>query len=134
MIETIIKIFLSAIVGWFVGRERKKRDKSGGSRTMAIVCMASCLIALMALELKDLASINYDIGRLPSYAIASIGFLGSGICVQNKGNVEGLTTASCLWAVVPLGLCIGFGFYTMGLFSAGLIYLILESKFWLYDK
>lgn len=133
-IELIGKIFLSIVIGWFIGRERKNRDKSGGSRTMAICCLASCIISLIALQLSDLASINYDISRLPSYAIASIGFLGAGLYYQKGDKTEGLTSASTLWAIVVLGLAVGFAFYKIAIFGSICMYLILESKFWFYDK
>ena len=82
--------------------------------------------------LTEINRINPDVQnytRLMAYGIAGIGFLGSGIIIQNKNRVEGLTSAATLFAVVPIGYCIGLGFYLLGIMSAVFVYLILESKY-----
>jgi len=122
------KIILSIIVGTVIGKERKKKKKPGGSRTFGLVCMGSTLLAILSLKLLEFGY-NFDFVRLMSYGMVSIGFLGSGIIIQNKNKVEGLTTASTLWTTVPLGFCIGLGFYALAIICMIFIYLTLESKY-----
>lgn len=129
----MFRILLSALIGWVLGMERKRNDKSGGSRTMAIVSVAACLMAVLSLELLKV-DVQFDFVRIMSYGIASIGFLGSGLIVHSGRKVEGITTASTLWCLVPLNFMIGLGYYFYGIMSAILLYCILESKYWLLKK
>lgn len=129
----MFRILLSALIGWVLGMERKRNDKSGGSRTMAIVSVAACLMTVLSLELLKV-DVQFDFVRIMSYGIASIGFLGSGLIVHSGRKVEGITTASTLWCLVPLNFMIGLGYYFYGIMSAILLYCILESKYWLISK
>ena len=101
---------------------------------MGIVCMSSCLIAILTQEISGLNPVVFNFSRMMSYGIASIGFVGSGIIIQTKGHVEGLTSASVLLGLVPIGYCIGLHFYGLGIGSAILLYLLLESKYFLKNK
>ena len=124
----LLKLVLSVCIGFVIGRERKKQEKAGGSRTLAIVILASTLITIMSQELVKLGY-TFDFVRLMAYAIASIGFIGSGLIVKAKGHVEGLTTAATLFCILPIGFCIGLGFYFLGIVCSIFTYLILESKY-----
>jgi putative Mg2+ transporter-C (MgtC) family protein len=66
-----------------------------------------------------------DPGRIASYAIASMGFLGAGAIIKGKGSVRGLTTASGLWLVTGIGLAVGAGYIFPALASTFLSLLIL---------
>lgn len=126
----MFRLILSIIIGYVLGFERKKHDKDGGgSRTLAIVSLASCLIAILTLEIAKVHPETFNFSRLMSYGIASIGFLGSAVIFQNKTRLEGTTTASLIWASVPINYMIGMGFYFYGIISAILTYTILESKY-----
>lgn len=125
----IFKMSLATIVGLLIGKERKRYQKPGGSRTFALVCLGSTMIATIAQLLADVASAPFDMSRMPAYAITGIGFLGGGMILQNKNKVEGITTASTLWAIVPIGLLIGFGYYWLACASGAFIYAILDSKY-----
>lgn len=122
----IIKIVLSAFVGSLIGKERKKNDKPGGSRTMALVCLGATLITIISLKMNG--SYTFDFSRLMAYSIASIGFIGSGIILHHKNRIEGLTTASTLWVLVPLGFMIGLGYFVLATVTTILTYYILERK------
>jgi len=133
----IAKLLIASMFGFLIGRERKKNDKPGGSRTFALVCLGSALIALISLELLKLPrpeGVIINFTRLISYTIISMGFLGSGIIVHNKGNIEGLTTAGSLFSLVPIGICIGLGYYFLGITAGIITYIILEMKNWIGDK
>lgn len=126
----MFRLILSIVIGYCLGRERKKNEKAGGSRTMGIVCMSACLLAILTQEIAGINPETFNFSRLMSYGVASIGFLGSGIIIQTKGRVEGLTSASVFFALMPIGYCVGLGFYWLGIGSSILLYLLLESKSW----
>ena len=127
----MFRLLLSILIGVVLGKERKKHDKDGGgSRTLAIISLASCLIAILSLEISTaIQPAIHNFTRMMSYCIVGIGFLGSAVIKHTKNNIEGTTTASLIWASVPINFCIGLGFYLYGIVSAILVYLILESKY-----
>ena len=130
MIDTfyiIAKLCLAAIIGLVIGRERKRNDKPIGARTFAIICLSSCLLAIISLELSNRGYI-FDFVRLISYSLPAIGFLGMGLIHKTSEGVEGLTTASTLFILLPIGFSIGFGLFLYGIISSILLYLLLESK------
>jgi len=128
----MFRLLLSIIIGWILGRERKKHDKDGGgSRTLAIVSLASCLIAILSLQISN--NINPEIQnftRMMAYCIVGISFLCAGVIHKTKRGIRGTTTASLIWASVPINFCIGLGFEFYGIISAVFVWLILESKYW----
>jgi len=131
----MFRLLLSAIIGWLLGRERKKHDKGGGSRTLAIVSLACCLVAILSLQISTIINpTTHNFTRMMAYCIVGIGFLGSSVIIQTKKKIEGITTASLIWASVPISFCIGLGFYFYGIISAILIYCILESKYFNIKK
>lgn len=127
----LIKISLAIFVGFVLGKERKKHSKNaGGSRTMSIVCLTACLISLLTQKINLMSPPIFDYVRLMAYGIVGMGFLGSGVIIQNKNNIDGVTTASTLFALMPIGYLIGLGLYFYGLSSVLFIYFILEFKYW----
>ena len=127
----MIRLILATVIGYFLGKERKKRDKSGGSRTMALMCLSACVIAMISIDLQ--AMYNADILRLMQGGLQGISFIGMGLIVKNKGNVEGLTTASILFIVVLIGFLIGCKMYFYSFVVTLLAYIIGELKYWI-DK
>lgn len=123
----IFKMALSILIGMIIGKERKRYDKPGGTRTFALICFGSCLIAMLSIKLKEMGY-NFDFVRLLSYGIASIGFVGSGVIIKNRDKIEGITTASSMFALVPTGFFVGMGYYIIAICSTLFIYFLLESK------
>ena len=132
----MFRLLLSVIIGWNLGKERKKHDKDGGGRrTLAIVSLTSCLIAILTVEIANVISPSiHNFTRMMAYCIVGISFLCSSVIKQTKKGIDGTTTASLIWASVPINFCIGLEFYFYGIISAVIIYLILESKYWNITK
>jgi len=57
------------------------------------------------------SAVRIDPGRIASYALAGMGFLGAGAIITGKGSVRGLTTAAGMWMITSVGLAVGSGFY-----------------------
>ena len=124
----VAKLLIAGLIGFLIGSERKKHNKSGGSRTMAMVALGGCLVAILSLTLRS--DYIFDFTRLMAYAIAGISFIGNGIIVKTDNGVDGLTTASCLFVTLILSFCIGLGYFYLGISGSILMFLILESKYW----
>jgi len=123
----LFKMAISVLIGHLIGRERKKNEKPGGSRTFSLVCLSSALMAILTLELN--CKYDFDFMRMMSYGLVGIGFIGQGIIHQNSDKIEGLTTASTLLVTVLIGYFIGLGYWPIGILAGVFTYYILESKY-----
>jgi putative Mg2+ transporter-C (MgtC) family protein len=126
------KLLLAAIVGGAIGFEREAHGQAAGFRTYIIVGVGSCLMMLLSLHIEELyrqfsdqSTVRLDPGRIASYAIASMGFLGAGAIIKGKGSVRGLTTAAGLWVVTGIGLSIGAGQIAASLITTAIILIVL---------
>ena len=128
------KLLLAAVLGGLIGFERETHGQSAGFRTMLLVGLGSCLMMLLSVHLQDMfahltaeSSVRLDPGRIASYAIASMGFLGGGAILKGRGTVRGLTTAAGLWLVTGIGLAVGAGLYLPALLATGLSLVVLYN-------
>ncbi len=127
------KLVLAAILGGFIGFERETHGQAAGLRTYILVCVGSSLLMMLSLHMEELhrhllvtdSVVRLDPGRIASYAIASMGFLGAGAIITGKGSVRGLTTAAGLWLVTAIGLAVGAGYLLPALFSTLISLFIL---------
>ncbi|NEU32320.1 MgtC/SapB family protein [bacterium LRH843] len=129
--ETLLKLSLAAIAGLIIGFERELKGKPLGLKTCLIVSVTACLLTIVSYEAAFLYSAPYsrpmDPGRIPSYMISGIGFLGAGVIMRrNNDAISGLTTAALVLASAGLGITIGAGFYFEAIF--GVIFMILAVK------
>ena len=135
MLSDFGKLLLAAFIGGAIGFERESHGQAAGFRTYLIVGVGACLMMLLSLHMEDLfrrlnvnSVVRLDPGRIASYAIASMGFLGAGAIIKGKGTVRGITTAAGLWAVTGMGLAIGVGHIYQTIFST---VIILIALYWL---
>lgn len=115
-VKRFSEILLAALLGGIIGLEREHRGQSAGFRTNMIISVGACLLMQLSIHIEfvhnhlDASSVmRIDPGRIASYAIASMGFLGAGAIIKGKGSVRGLTTAASMWLITAIGLCIGAG-------------------------
>ena len=127
--ELFLRLVLSCILGGIIGYERQSRRKSAGLRTNVLVCLGSCLIMVMSVEMYQEVEgkTNADPARLAAQVVSGIGFLGAGAIMKEGLSVTGLTTAACLWVVAGVGLAVGAGFYAGALISTALVFVTLGS-------
>jgi putative Mg2+ transporter-C (MgtC) family protein len=128
------KILLSAVLGAMIGYEREAHGQAAGFRTNMLVAVGACLLMLLSMEMEQIyrefgasSVVRVDPGRIASYAIASMGFLGAGAILKGRGSVRGLTTAASLWLVTGVGLAVGAGFYPPAILTALVSVVILYS-------
>ncbi len=120
--ETIILRFgLSALLGAVIGLEREAHGRSAGLRTSILVATGTTLMMMVSQYLFEIyqgysanSVLRVDPGRIASYAVSGMGFIGAGVVLKGKGSVRGITTASCLWMVTAIGLAVGCGYYLPG--------------------
>lgn len=135
------ELLLAALLGGAIGFERETHGQAAGFRTNLLVCLGACLMMMLSLHLEELfrhldsqSVVRLDPGRIASYAIASMGFLGAGAIIKGKGSVRGLTTAAGLWLATGIGLAVGAGYIVPALVTTlvSLLILFLFRSFKIY--
>lgn len=119
-LEMILRIVMSAVLGFAIGYERKLRLKEAGIRTHTIVTMGACLFTLISIYGFSSLGAN-DAGRVAAQVVSGIGFLGAGMIMYRREALSGLTTAAGIWATAGVGMCAGAGLYILAAVSAALI-------------
>jgi len=124
--HVLLRLSVAAALGGSIGFERELSDKAAGLRTNILICVGSCLFAIIS---RDLASIaGTDITRIAAQIVSGIGFLGAGAIMREGEHVTGLTTAATIWVVAAIGIAIGSGFYVE---AAGAGILVMVVLAWL---
>lgn len=129
--EALLKLSFAAIAGLIIGFERELKGKPLGLKTCLIVSVTACLLTIVSFEAASLYAEPYsrpmDSGRIPSYIISGVGFLGAGVILRrNNDAISGLTTAALVLASAGLGITIGAGFYIEGLIGIFFIFLAVK--------
>ncbi len=126
MIQVLIKLGLSILLGGAIGLEREFGHKPAGLRTNILICLGSTMMmTLSGLMLTGKSADLFDPLRVAAGVITGMGFIGAGTVIRASGHIHGLTTASTLWAVTGLGLVIGAGFYDIAVLFAGIVVITL---------
>ena len=131
------RVFLSALLGGFIGLERGHHGRAAGLRTHILVCLGATIASLVGLYAAMILHFNNDPLRVGAQVVSGVGFLGVGtIIVRNREQVTGLTTAAGLWATACIGLAIGIGFYWVALlaFSVVMISFLLLGQFEVFSR
>ncbi len=124
----LLLIFISVVLGLLIGAEREYRNKSAGLRTFILVCFGSSLFTIL--------SIKIGIGnpdRLAANIITGIGFLGAGVIFKGDNKIEGVTTATTIWATASIGMAVGSGYVYLSLLGTALVLLILSGLTYLQN-
>jgi len=138
LLESILKLSLATLCGGVIGFERKSAGKPAGLRTNMLICVGSALIMVLSINLSYSVTDNLqksgdhefhvvgDPARLAAQVVSGVGFLGAGAILQSRGSIViGLTTAATVWANSAIGLCLGAGYYILGLVSTTIVLFIL---------
>lgn len=118
----LLLIFISVILGIMIGTEREYRNKSAGLRTFILVCFGSCLFTILSIKI---GVANPD--RLAANIITGIGFLGAGVIFKGDNKIDGITTATTIWATASIGMAVGSGYFYIALLGTVLILLVLST-------
>lgn len=106
-LRMLMDLFISLLLGFIIGFERKMRFKEAGIRTHTIVCVGSALMMIIS---KNAFS-GADTARVAAQIVAGVGFLGAGMIVYKQHEVHGLTTAAGIWTTAGVGMAAGGRLY-----------------------
>ena len=70
-----------------------------GLRTNGLVAVGSAMFVMMG----GLIAGDGSQGRVASYVVSGIGFLGGGVILKDGFNIRGINTAATLWCTAAVG-------------------------------
>lgn len=127
-LEYMLRMVIAALCGGIIGYERSRRRKEAGLRTHIIVAVGSALLMIVSkygfIDVLEIPGMRADASRVASNVITGISFLGAGVIFVRDASIKGLTTAAGLWSMAGVGLAIGAGMYSVGIFATVLIMVI----------
>lgn len=127
LIQVIIRLLTSVVLGGLIGLEREIQRREAGLRTHILVCLGSALIMLTSLYIFDIYKNigNLDPTRIAAGVVTGIGFIGAGAIIRHQDAVKGLTTAASIWVVSGIGLTVGCGFLSAAVVTTILVLIVL---------
>lgn len=112
----LVRLALAFLFALPVGWNREREARSAGLRTFPIVAMASCGLAILAIEI--LGERAPEQARILQGLFTGVGFVGGGAILKSGNSVHGTATAASILNVGVIGAAVGFGFYDLGLILA----------------
>ena len=111
-ISVALRLALALLMGGLIGMERGRHGRAAGMRTHVLVCLGSCMTALVGIYILQYVNPAENVTRIAAQVISGIGFLGAGtILIRNQAIITGLTTAAGVWCTATIGIALGYGFY-----------------------
>lgn len=128
-VDFCFRLIVSGFLAGLIGFEREARSHEAGLRTHFLVGIGAALIMIVSqygffpvLE----TNVRVDPSRIAAQVVSGIGFLGAGIIFKEKGIIQGLSSAAGIWTVAGVGLAVGSGLYSLGIFSTTLVLIAFE--------
>jgi putative Mg2+ transporter-C (MgtC) family protein len=115
-----IRLLLAIAMGATVGLERQWRQRMAGTRTNALVAAGVAAFVMCGLLLDNDPSAR---GRIVSYVVSGVGFLGAGVIFKDGANVRGLNTGATIWCSAAIGAISGLGSLNLALVLAAAVLL-----------
>jgi len=128
------RLVIALLIGGAVGLEREFKGKPAGMRTNMLICVGSCLIMIISIEIARTAVQSSDPGRIAAQVVTGIGFLGAGTIIRSRFHIVGLTTAATIWALSAIGLAVGAGYLLLAAVAALLITITLIFIGYIEDR
>ena len=111
-VQFVLRLWLAIGMGAMVGLERQWRQRMAGTRTNALVAAGAAAFVMCSLLLANDPSAR---GRIVSYIVSGVGFLGAGVIFKDGANVRGLNTAATIWCSAAIGALSGLGALNLAL-------------------
>jgi putative Mg2+ transporter-C (MgtC) family protein len=119
-LQFAVRLLLAIGMGATVGLERQWRQRMAGTRTNALVAAGAAAFVMSGLLIGDDPSAR---GRIVSYVVSGVGFLGAGVIFKDGANVRGLNTAATIWCSAAIGALSGLGALHLALVLASAVLL-----------
>ena len=135
-----VRVVMSLATGSLIGFERRRADRAAGIRTMALVCLGSCVFTIGSQFAFIGGPMAWDSSRVSAAIPSGVGFLGAasiwkGTRVSQDNDskdtttvpeVHGLTTATSVWLSSAVGILVGGNLYGPAIFSTAVSVVYLR--------
>ena len=98
-----IRLALAVLFGGVIGLERQWHQRMSGPRTNALVCAGASVFVMSGFLIPGDAS---AVGRIVSYVVSGVGFLGAGVIFKENMQARGMNTAATIWCSAAIGVVI----------------------------
>ncbi len=118
----LVRMVAAIVLGAVVGFEREKAGKPAGLRTHMLVCLGTAVVVLAC----HVSGMKEDaLSRVIQGIVTGIGFIGAGsiLKIDEKRDIQGLTTAAGLWMTAAIGVAVGLG--SLGVAIIGTLFTIV---------
>ena len=129
-LQIVFQLFLAVVLGGLIGIERKQQERMAGLRTFALVSLAGALFTILSFGLMDISysqPVSFDPIRIIQSIAIGFGFLGGGIIIYRRFQLEGFTTAVALWITAAIGISVGLEFYFLAVLVTLFVIVILSG-------
>ena len=109
-VQDVIAVVLAVALGSMIGWERERSGKAAGLRTNILICLGAAVFTILS---KYMAGDGDSWTRVAAQVVSGVGFLGAGAIIQDRGGIQGLTTAATIWLVSSIGMACGAGYYVL---------------------
>jgi putative Mg2+ transporter-C (MgtC) family protein len=110
------------LCGFIIGLERQLRGKPAGIRTSILIVIGTYVFIAASMSVNSNMT---DPSRIIGQVITGVGFLGAGVMLARDGMVLGVTSASTIWVLAAIGVCIGIGQDVVAIKLAVLVVTVL---------
>jgi putative Mg2+ transporter-C (MgtC) family protein len=121
-LEASLRLLVALFLGITIGIEREYHRHPAGLRTMAAVCVGSCLFAVIGAFIP-----HAEPTRIAAQVVTGVGFLGAGAILRSDRSVHGLTTAAAIWVVAAIGMAVGFGLFILSTICTLMVVVFLVA-------
>ncbi|MGF6958310.1 MgtC/SapB family protein [Paraburkholderia youngii] len=118
--EFIWRLLAAFGCGVAIGLERQIRQRTAGLRTIALVTCGACLFVTLGMLTGNGES---GVTRIAAYVVSGVGFLGGGVIMRDKGEIQGVNTAATLWCAAAVGVLCGTGHFGPAIAGTALVLL-----------
>lgn len=130
-LDAMLRLAVATVCGLLVGFNRDLKHKPTGMRTLGLVSLGACLVALAALQADPLRTSPDAMSRVVQGVLqgvmTGVGFIGAGVVLKlpDDARVRGLTTAASVWVTAALGVACALASWPLIAFGVLLTLLVL---------
>ena len=125
-LAVLLRSWLAGLFGFLIGWERMATGSPVRARIIALAGLTAAAVTGMSIEM-----FQAETARILAGLVTGIGFLGAGVIMRSPtGEVRGLTTAACIWAMSAIGIAVGAGHIVLGFGLTFLVYVTIAWNEW----
>jgi len=138
LVQCLIRLAVSALLGGAIGLERERRVRDAGFRTQMLVALGAGVVMIAGLHFVRLygdnvalVGVRVDPTRAAFGVMTGVGFLGAGTIISHGATVRGLTTATSLWCTAAVGITTGLGLFELAACTTVIVLIVLYFLSWI---